>query len=116
LQIPRARHAEVDREDRFHAVDHVVAEQQRNVHPRFLDGNPLQFPVVFGNVRVENIAAGAVADRLFDVLGQCRAGRGEMARIEYELTDLLVERHQAHHRIDPAVDLPVGEEMPRSVG
>ncbi len=60
--VERRRLAERDREDGSHPMDDVVAEEERDVQPRFLDGDALHLPRDVGAVEAEEGADAPRAD------------------------------------------------------
>ena len=104
-RVPATRLAQGDREDRAVAVDHVEAEEQRDLQPRLLDGQVLGLVDVPRPADVEERA------------DQARAGSGRGARrgpatsfgdaVELlQLADLLLEGHPREQLVDPPLDLP----------
>ena len=61
-RIPARRLGERYREDRTDPVDDVVAEEERDVQPRLLDGDALQLPRDVGAVEAEEGADASRAD------------------------------------------------------
>ena len=96
-RIPGRRHAERDREDRAIAVDHVEAEQQRDVQPALLEGEMLQ-PIDLLRIGEPQHRA----DATVDVVRVCCRGDEPSQRDaghQVELADLLLERHPAEQGV-----------------
>ena len=105
VHVPACRLAQRDWEDGAVTVDHVVTEHQRNLQPRVLDCELLQFAGVTGGIGVEDIADLTGADILLIAVAHGRAGRFPVARQQRELTDLFLQRHLADQLVEEPVHL-----------
>ena len=114
-RVPARRLAERDREDRLVAVDHVVAEDHRDLEPAVLDRELLHLARGLGAVHVQHRADEPLPDlvvhRLLRPRARRRAGHVEGAAVLVELPDLLLERHLREERVDLLLGRRVDEAL-----
>ena len=103
LRVPGRRKAEVDGEYGPEAVDYVVAEEQGDAQPGFVDGYFLHLAGVIRSVGIEDVAAAAGADVVDVALAHRGAGDGPVAREQDQLADFLVEGHALHELVHAGI-------------
>ena len=111
LEIPAGGFTQRDREYGLVAVDHVVAEDQRDAETAALDRHRLRRSGRLGTGDVQHRADAAARDLLASVavgIGG-RAGDIEVGAVLVELTDLLRQGHLCHQLVDPLLDRGVDQ-------
>jgi hypothetical protein len=109
LDVPAGRLGEGDREHGPVAVDDVETEDQWDAQPAVLDRELLCPPGGLGAGDIEHAADKTTADPLesfLSVLVVWRRSRDvEVAGVEVELADLLLQRHLFEELVDVALDV-----------
>ena len=78
------------------SMDDVVADEQRNPQPRFLDRQILHFTHVFHADQIQQVADGAALDRFRGIAGDGGTGHGLPAGRHGELAEFFGQRHLAY--------------------
>ena len=97
--VPAGGHRERDRKGGAVAVNHVIAEEQRDVQPRLRDGDALRVAGGGGAGDVQEPSHLSFADHLH----LRRAGPG-VDRRQIQLAHLLLERHPGKQGVDQTID------------
>ncbi len=98
--VEDAGFSERDRKERAMAVDDVQTQQQRNAEPRLLHRQSLHLVRGRGADQVQQIADGAVDDRLRGVPRDHRPGERMARRGHRQLPQLLGQRHPGYQGVD----------------
>ena len=98
-RVPATRHRQRDRQDRPIPVDHVEAENDRNLEPGFRDGDPLDRVDPFRAVEIEDGSHLPPTNHIENRV-PARPQRKIRAHL-LKLSDLFLDRHAAEERIDP---------------
>ena len=90
-------------------MDNVVSEQQGDSETGFVYGYLLQFAVIRGGICIEQIAAAAFADVLFESGTHGRTGYAPVGGEHRKLAYLFVHGHLLHKPVHPGLGAGGGE-------
>ena len=101
-RVEARRFGQGDREDGAPAVDHVIAEEQRDVQPRLFHGDPLHPAGGRGAPEVEERSDAPVAHQAVASTRRPGTGLVPLGRRHDQLADLLLQRHEREERVGDA--------------